>query len=70
MDTVSALGRPPAVGHVAVNIDDDIHGRARALHVRVHPKITWAEWVEQAIAEKVERDEAARAEAERRRRSR
>jgi len=55
---------------VAVNIDDDIHGRARALHVRVHPKITWAEWVEQAIAEKVERDEAAQAEAERRRRSR
>ena len=68
MDTVRAVGRPPGVGHVAIDIDEDLHGRARALQVRT--KLKWHEWVEQAIAEKVERDEAARAEAERRRRSR
>jgi post-segregation antitoxin (ccd killing protein) len=56
------------VGHVAIDIDEDLHDRARALQVRT--KLKWSEWVEAAIAEKVERDEAERAEAERRRRSR
>lgn len=56
------------MGHVAIDIDEDLHGRARALQVRT--KLKWHQWVEQAIAEKVERDEAARSEAERKRRSR
>lgn len=58
------------MGHVAITIDDELHGRARALHVRQHPKITWELWVEQAIRHEVERQEAERAEEERKRRSR
>jgi post-segregation antitoxin (ccd killing protein) len=66
---MDAIGRTPAVGNVVVKIDDDLHARARALQVR-KPGLTWAEWVEDAIAEAVERQEAERAEEERRRRSR
>ncbi|HMG44624.1 MAG TPA: hypothetical protein VK611_25040 [Acidimicrobiales bacterium] len=56
------------MGNVVVKIDDDLHARARALQVRKPG--TWAEWVEAAIAEAVERQEAERAEEDRKKRSR
>ena len=67
---VVALGRHPHVGRLAMTIDDDLHGRARALQVRMHPKVSWEQWVEAAIAAAVEVQEAERAEQDRKRRGR
>jgi predicted HicB family RNase H-like nuclease len=65
---MNAIGRPPGVGNVVIKIDDDLHARARALAVRRGK--SWRDWVEEAIAEKAEREQQEQADAERRRRSR
>lgn len=54
-----------AVGHIAQVIDDDIHKRARLL--AVGKGVSFKSWVEAAIREAVERQEAAE---EKRRRGR
>lgn len=64
--TVSAVGRPRGVGHIAYKIDDDLHGRAKALAARRGK--TFKAWLEEAIAEEVERQEQAQAEEDRKRR--
>lgn len=56
------------MGHIAYQIDDDLHGRAKAL--AAYQGRTFKAWVERALAREVERQEAERAEAERKRRSR
>lgn len=56
------------MGHIAYRIDDDLHGRAKAL--AAYQGRTFKAWLERAIAAEVERQEAERAEEERRRRSR
>lgn len=66
--TVAPVGRQPAVGRVAITIDDDLHARARSLQIR--QRVSWEQWVEDAIRERTERLEAERAEQERKRRSR
>ena len=53
------------MGHVAYVIDDELHRRAKALASR--KGITFKAWLEQAIEDAVERQEA---EAERQRRRR
>lgn len=65
---MTAIGRTPPVGNVVVKIDDDLHARAKAQ--AAYKGTTWAAWVEAAIAEVCARQEAERAEAERKRRSR
>ena len=66
--SMHAIGRPPPVGNVVVKIDDDLHARAKAQ--AAYKGQTWRDWVEQAIADQTARQEAERAEAERKRRSR
>ncbi len=57
------------MGHLAYRIDDELHGRAKALAARQGR--TFKAWVERAIAAEVERQEAEQAEEDRlRRRSR
>jgi predicted transcriptional regulator len=56
------------MGHIAYLIDDDLHGRAKAL--AAYQGRTFKAWHERALRAEVERQEAERAEEERRRRSR
>lgn len=62
------MGKLSGVGHIAYRIDDELHGRAKALAARQGR--TFKAWVERAIGAEVERQEAEQAEQERRRRSR
>jgi predicted HicB family RNase H-like nuclease len=50
------MARHEIVGHIAQVIDDDLHRRARVLAVGKGQ--SFKAWVETAIREKVERDEA------------
>ncbi|HET6949699.1 MAG TPA: hypothetical protein VFI47_04955 [Acidimicrobiales bacterium] len=54
--------------HVAIKIDEDLHRRATSLAAYQGKK--WHVWIEEAIASEVDRQEAERFEAERRRRGR
>jgi hypothetical protein len=65
---VGALGRHRDIGHIAYVINDDLHARAKAL--AAYQGRTFKAWLERAIADAVERQEAERAESERKRRSR
>lgn len=57
------------MGHIAYRIDDELHGRAKALAARQGR--TFKAWVERALAAEVERQELEQAEEDRlRRRSR
>jgi predicted transcriptional regulator len=56
------------MGHIAYQIDDELHGRAKAL--AAYQGRTFKAWLERAITAEVERQETERADAERRRRSR
>jgi hypothetical protein len=51
-----------------MEIPDDVHQRGKAQ--ASYRGMTWKDWVTEAIAEKVEREEVQRAEGERKRRSR
>lgn len=53
------------MGHIAYRIDDDLHGRAKAL--AAYQGVTFRAWVEAAMTTEVERQEAEREEARRRR---
>jgi len=56
-------GKPEDVGHIAYQVDDDLHGRAKALAARQGR--TFKAWLIAAIEAEVERQEA---EAEKRKR--
>jgi hypothetical protein len=56
------------VGRISYVVDDDLHGRAKAL--AAYQGRTFRAWVERALQREVERQEAERAEDERRRRQR
>lgn len=60
------VDRPLSVTRVNQEIPDELHTRAKLLSVRRGQSLK--AWVEEAIREAVERQEAEQAEAERRRR--
>lgn len=62
------LGKQCVMGHIAYEIPDDLHRRAKALASAKGQ--TFKAWITFAIREEVERQERDRREQERRRRSR
>jgi predicted HicB family RNase H-like nuclease len=64
--TVRPPGKPRDVGHVAYKFDDELHARAKALAARQGR--TFKAWLERAIRDEVERQEAEAAEQQRQRR--